>query len=93
MNPSLEIAGHLITRHDRRLLVHRLYTAKLQEIYGDSVLLTIVPEAVALKVALSCREPAPLHNPKTKGATAIDSLCAELLTRMSQQRVSASRVA
>ena len=39
--------GHLITRCDRRLLIHRSYEERLRELYGNMVLDTVIPEASA----------------------------------------------
>ncbi len=44
LNPTLRRLGHLITRCDRRMLVHRAYEARLREQYGELVLRTTVPE-------------------------------------------------
>ena len=53
LHPTLKLLGHLVIRADRRLLVHRTYESQLRELYGVSVLPTVIPEASAFKVALS----------------------------------------
>jgi chromosome partitioning protein len=40
LNPRLELLGHLVTRYDGRLLVHRTYEQKLRQMYGTTVLQT-----------------------------------------------------
>src|SRR5262245_8742315 len=70
LQSGLQLLGHLIIRADVRLLVHRTYEEQLRRLYGESVLTTIVPEASAFKVALSCRKPVSQYAPKSK-ATAI----------------------
>jgi len=57
LNPKLRRLGHLVTRCDRRLVVHRSYEQRLREMYGAMVLETVIPEASAFKVALTCRKP------------------------------------
>lgn len=78
LNPQLQQVHYLMTRADRRLLVHRQYIEQLREFYGDRVLSTIVPEAVAFKLALTCRTPVTLQQPQSAAAVAIHELCAEL---------------
>ena len=57
LNPRLQLLSHLVTRSDRRLLVHRSYEARLRELYSEKVLTTVIPEASAFKVSLACRKP------------------------------------
>jgi len=78
LNPTLELLGHLVTRADRRLLVHRSYEHKLRELYGDRVLTTVVPEAAAFKVALARRTPVTHDLPTSTAARVMHQLGAEL---------------
>ena len=57
LNPTLRRLGHLVTRYDKRLLVHRSYEQRLRELYKAMVLDTIIPEVSAFNVALACRQP------------------------------------
>lgn len=84
LNPSLQLLGHLIIRADRRLVVHRTYEAQLRKLYGETVLATVIPEASAFKVALSCRKPVSFFDPKSTAARWIGALADELLDRISQ---------
>jgi chromosome partitioning protein len=84
LSPTLQFLGHLIIRADSRLLVHRTYEQHLRHLYGNSVLSTVIPEASAFKVALSCRQPVSLYAPNSKSARLIASLADELLQRMSE---------
>jgi chromosome partitioning protein len=68
LNPRLELLGHVVTRVDKRLIVHRSYERRLRDIYGTTVLRTVVPEASAFKVALACRCPVGLYSPRTVAA-------------------------
>lgn len=82
LNPRLELLGHLVTRYDGRLLVHRAYEQKLRQMYGTTVLQTVIPEASAFKVSLACRQPASHYAPHSKAALAMDQFGQELLERI-----------
>ena len=83
LQPAVRLLGHLVIRSDGRLLVHRSYEQQLRELYGMSVLSTVIPEASAFKVALSCRQPVSYYAPTSKAAQLIGTLGDELLHRMS----------
>jgi chromosome partitioning protein len=85
LNPALRRLGHLITRSDRRMLVHRAYESRLRELYGELVLQTTIPELSAFKVALACRQPVEMHAPKS-GAAAVTRLLVMELTERIQNR-------
>src|SRR4051794_32391894 len=74
LNPRLELLGHLVTRHDRRLLVHRSYEQKLRQLYRETVLATVIPEAAAFKVALACRTPVTHSSPGSRAAREVAAL-------------------
>lgn len=82
LNPRLELLGHIVTRYDNRLLVHRSYEKKLRQLYGDSVLNTVVPEASAFKVALACRQPVTHYSAKSKASQLTRQLGHEIESRM-----------
>ncbi len=84
LNPRLQLLGHLVTRFDRRLLVHRAYEAKLRDQYSPTVLETVIPEASAFKVALACRKPVAYHEPASRGARTTNGLAVEILDRVGQ---------
>ena len=88
LNPSLELLGHLVTRRDGRLIVHRAYEQKLRQLHGASVLDTVIPEASAFKVSLACRQPVADHSPGSRAARLTARLGDEILERA---RSSASR--
>lgn len=85
LNPRLSRLGHLVTRCDRRLLVHRAYEEQLRVRYDD-VLVTVVPEAAAFKVALTCRQPVSVASPKSKAAQSMESLAREVRVRILEQQ-------
>lgn len=82
LNPRLQLLGHLVTRYDRRLLVHRAYESRLRELYGAGVLETIIPEASAFKVALTCRQPVCYCAPRSRATLATRQLTEEILQRI-----------
>lgn len=83
LNPKLWLLGHLVIRYDSRLLVHRSYERKLRELHADSVLSTVIPEASAFKVSLSCRMPVTYYAPTSKAARLTSQLACEILDRIS----------
>ncbi len=82
LNPNLSLLGHLITRCDYRLLIHRSYEDKLRKSYGNSVLQTVVPEASAFKVSLTCRQPVSHHAPLSRAAVVTSLLTKEILEQV-----------
>jgi chromosome partitioning protein len=82
LNPKLQLLGHLVTRFDSRLLVHRSYENKLRTLYGDTVLTTVIPEASAFKVSLACRQPVSFYSPSSRAAAITAELGRELLSRV-----------
>ena len=82
LNPGLRRLGHLVTRSDRRMLVHQAYESRLRETYGELVLKTTIPELTAFKVALACRQPVEMHAPKSKAADRTRQLVQEILGRI-----------
>lgn len=83
LQPALKLLGHLIIRSDMRLLVHRTYEEQLRRLHGQAVFSTVVPEASAFKVAISCRKPVSQYAPNSKAASVIAALGNEMLHRMS----------
>jgi chromosome partitioning protein len=81
LNPGLRLLGHVVTRYDSRLLVHQTYEKRLRSLYGDLVLQTVIPEASAFKVALTCRQPVAHFSPRSKAARTTLSLSQEILGR------------
>ena len=84
LNSRLALLGHLVTRADRRLLVHRTYELKLRQLYGDSVFKTVVPEATAFKMALVHRRPVSHSAAKSQAAAAMRELADEVLLRAAE---------
>ena len=79
LNPELLLLGHVVTRSDRRLLIHRAYEQKLRQLYGELVLSTVIPEASAFKVALAARQPVSQFCSRSRAALCMSALADELL--------------
>jgi chromosome partitioning protein len=92
LNTALSLLGHVVSRRDGRLLVHRTYEQKLRKLYGEEVFATVVPEASAFKVSLACRTPVSHSSAKSPAARAIAALVAEIWQRASVPSV-ARRIA
>jgi len=86
LNPSLRRLGHLITRSDRRMLVHREYESRLRDLYGELVLQTTIPELSAFKVSLACRQPVQMHAAKSKAAAKTRELVEEIIERIQSRK-------
>ena len=86
LNSKLRHLGHLVTRCDRRLLIHQAYEQQLREVYPQLVLETVIPEAAAFKVAISCRQPVEQYSPRSPAAQATRALRQEILNRIAHKR-------
>ena len=85
LNPSLRLMGHLVTRRDRRLVIHRMYEDRIRLLYGDQVLETVLPEAAAFKVSLARRTPVEFDQPRSTAADLTRQLAREILDRIAQR--------
>lgn len=81
LNPNLRRLGHLVTRSDGRLLVHKAYERRLRKCYGNLVLQNLLPELSAFKVAVADRTPAEQHDKRSRAARLTRNLCREILDR------------
>lgn len=82
LNPRLSLLGHLVTRSDRRLLVHQTYEQNLRRLYGPTVFQTVIPEASAFKVSLACRQPVSHYAPRSRAARVMHQLTQEIFARI-----------
>ncbi len=82
LRPELRRLGHLVTRCDRRLLIHRHYEQRLRTLYRHLVLDTVIPEVSAFKVALAERRPVEFHDPQSVAAERTRRLADEILHRV-----------
>ena len=81
LNPALQSSWHLITRSDRRLVIHRKYEARLRNNYGAQTFDTVIPEANAFKVSVTVRRPVEQFDPRSKAAASMRRLADEIWLR------------
>jgi len=93
LNPDLRLLGHLITRMDRRLILHQTYERKLRQQYGQSVFASIFPEANDFKLALSSRLPVTQRIPKSRSSQKMSVIGLELLARIHTSNSKQQKVA
>ena len=85
LNHRLSLLGHVVTRYDTRLLVHRTYESELRRLYESQMLVSIIPEASAFKVSLMCRKPVTQYAPRTKAARLTAKLGCEILRHIDER--------
>ncbi len=79
LNPTLAIAGVLLTMHDPRTNLSQQVIQEVQAHFGPKVFNTIIPRNIRLSEAPSHGLPITLYDPKSKGAEAYQSLAQEVL--------------
>jgi chromosome partitioning protein len=84
LKPSLETLGHVVTRSDGRLLVHKFYEQRLRRLRGDDVLENLLPELSVFKLAVANRTPADRYNKMSRSACLTRKLSREILDRMDE---------
>ncbi len=93
LNPKLRRLGHLISRRDSRLLVHREYEKRLRHLYPELVLETVIPEAADLKTAIAARTPIEFYKPQCQSAGMIRQLAVEVMDRIELRRPGRRQIA
>jgi chromosome partitioning protein len=83
MNPTLDIAGVLMTMYDERTNLGQQVAKDIREFFKDRVFDTVIPRNVRLGEAPSHGLPGILYDVKSRGAEAYLALARELLTRES----------
>lgn len=81
LNPSLDIAGVLMTMYDERTNLGQQVARDIREFFQDRVFTTVIPRNIRLGEAPSHGLPALLYDPKSRGAEAYVALARELLER------------
>ena len=84
LNPRLSLLGHIVTRSDRRLLVHKFYEQRLRRSHGATVLTNFLPELSAFKLAVANRLPAEFYDNRCRAARLTRNLSREILDRMDE---------
>ncbi len=81
-NPSLRLAGYLLTMFDKRLTVHLAYEAMLREMYGSAVFAASFPRAKDFVEAVASRQPIAQYKPRSAAAKVTQAVADELLSRL-----------
>ncbi len=80
LNPSLQIAGVLLTMYDARLNLSRQVAAEVKSYFGDKVYKTAIARNVRLAEAPSFGQPIVLYDILSPGAQSYMSLAGEVLS-------------
>ena len=83
LNPSLDIAGVLMTMYDERTNLGQQVARDIREFFKDRVYTTVIPRNIRLGEAPSHGLPAILYDVKSRGSEAYLTLARELLARES----------
>lgn len=81
LNPSLEIAGIVLTMVDLRTKLAEQVISEVKKFFGDKVFQTMIPRSVRLSEAPSFGKPAILYDPAGKGTKAYQALAQEMFQR------------
>ena len=81
LNPSLDIAGVLMTMHDERTNLGQQVAKDIREFFQDRVYTTVIPRNIRLGEAPSHGLPAILYDVKSRGSEAYLALAREVLAR------------
>jgi chromosome partitioning protein len=82
LNPSLDIAGVLLTMYDDRTNLGQQVAQDIREFFQDRVYQNVIPRNIRLGEAPSHGVPAILYDVKSRGATAYVALAREFLARV-----------
>jgi chromosome partitioning protein len=85
-NPSLDIAGVLMTMHDERTNLGQQVARDIRGFFQDRVYTTVIPRNIRLGEAPSHGMPAILYDVKSRGAEAYLALAREVLARAAVSR-------
>lgn len=83
LNPALQVAGILLTRYDRRKVLHREMAEALRAEYPSLLLESVIRESIALGEAPHTGESIFVHQPLSAGAQDYQAMATEILTRLS----------
>jgi chromosome partitioning protein len=83
LNPTLDLAGVLMTMYDERTNLGQQVAKDIREFFKDRVFATVIPRNVRLGEAPSHGLPGILYDVKSRGSEAYLALARELLARES----------
>jgi chromosome partitioning protein len=79
INPSLEIAGILMTMFDSRTMLNNQVVVDAKNYFGSKVFDTVIPRNIRLSEAPSYGVPISVYEPNSKGAHAYSNLAKEVI--------------
>jgi chromosome partitioning protein len=86
LNPSLDIAGVLLTMYDERTNLGQQVARDVRGFFKEKVFNTVIPRNVRLGEAPSHGIPGVLYDQRSRGAEAYVALASEMLARDSAQQ-------
>ena len=92
LNPSLDIAGLLITMFDRRNKLSKFVENEVRDYFGDKTFETMIPRNVRLSEAPSHGIPCVLYDSKSTGARAYIKLTEEFIGRLASIKSEETRI-
>jgi chromosome partitioning protein len=82
VNPSLRLAGYIVSMYQARRAVHQAYVEHLKSSHTDDVFAAVIPMAAEFAEAVTARRPVGFHKPKGAAAKAIQAVAEELVVRL-----------
>jgi chromosome partitioning protein len=89
LNPTLAIAGVVLTMYDARTRLAEQVVAEVRRHFGDDVFRSVIPRSVRLSEAPGFGRPITRYDPTTRGAQAYRDLAREFIARWNARRGSA----
>ena len=84
LNPSLRLAGIVLTLFDQRTVLSSQVVADVRRQFGDQAFTTVIPRSVRVSEAPSHGIPITQYDPSGRGASAYRALAEELVNRDSR---------
>ena len=82
LNPSLEVAGVVMTMYDGRTKLSGEVEAEVRKFFTNKVFDTVIPRNVRLSESPSFGQPIDLYDPSSIGAKAYEELAAEFVKKL-----------
>ena len=91
LNPTLSIAGVVLTMYDARTRLAEQVVAEVRRHFGEDVFRTVIPRSVRLSEAPGFGKPITRYDPTTRGAQAYRDLAKEFIDRWNAKRAPAGQ--
>jgi chromosome partitioning protein len=86
LNPTLAIAGVVLTMYDARTRLAEQVVAEVRRYFGDDVFRSVIPRSVRLSEAPGFGRPITRYDPANRGAQAYRDLAREFIGRWTARR-------